>query len=91
MTHYHAADCYLQMNAFEMATLSLTMAIDAAGDQPQYAVIKQRATLMKASIQLQKLEFSKKAQEEAEKQYEQQKDATEVFEKKEEPKQQKKK
>lgn len=57
--HFHSADCYLQINAVEIAILCLSMAISVAGDQPQHALLKQRATLLKQSLE-------QKAQERAE-------------------------
>lgn len=53
LPHYHAADCYIQLNVPEMAVFSLGLAITAAGDQPQYAVVKERSTLMKESLEKQ--------------------------------------
>ena len=50
LPHYHAADCYIQLDVPEMATFSLGMAIASAGDQPQYAVVKERSTLMKETL-----------------------------------------
>lgn len=47
---FHSADCYLQTNLPSVACISLGMAIAAAGDQPQYALIKERASLMKATL-----------------------------------------
>lgn len=61
MPHYHAADCYLQMNVTELAILSLNMAISVAADQPQYAVLKERATLLKNGLEDQLKEENKKA------------------------------
>lgn len=53
LPHYHAADCYLQLETPELAIFSLGLAITAAGDQPQFAVIKERATLMKNTLEKQ--------------------------------------
>mgnify|MGYP003392846221 CR=1 FL=1 len=65
MPHYHAADCYLQMNTIHLAIVSLKMAIDAAGDQPQFSVVKERAALLKSSLEVQAKERAEKlAQEE---------------------------
>lgn len=50
LPHYHAADCYLQLKVPEMAIFSLGLAINAAGEQPQYAVVKERASLMKEGL-----------------------------------------
>ena len=50
LPHFHATDCYLQLNAPGLATISLGMAITAAGEQVQYKLIKERAELMKSAI-----------------------------------------
>jgi tetratricopeptide (TPR) repeat protein len=50
MPHYHSADCYIQLGALSLAILSLQMAIQAAADQPQYAILKERAELLKAGL-----------------------------------------
>lgn len=60
MPHYHSADCYLQLNAVELAVIALNMAITAAGDQPQYAVLKERAQLLKAGLDVQIKERAEK-------------------------------
>ncbi|MBS0634627.1 MAG: SycD/LcrH family type III secretion system chaperone, partial [Verrucomicrobia bacterium] len=39
--HFHATDCYLQLGAKAIASYSLQLAIEAAGEQPQYQTIKQ--------------------------------------------------
>lgn len=53
--HYHAADCYIQLNAPLLAVFALDMCINAAKDQPQYDTIKQRAELMKEALDKQVL------------------------------------
>lgn len=63
LPHYHAADCYLQLGFPEMAAFSLGLVLAAAGDQPQYAVIKERARLMKETLDKELDEKVKKAQE----------------------------
>jgi type III secretion system low calcium response chaperone LcrH/SycD len=50
LPHYHAADCYIQLNLPIMAIFSLDLAITAAGTQPQYAVIRERALLMRDTL-----------------------------------------
>jgi type III secretion system low calcium response chaperone LcrH/SycD len=50
LPHFHAADCYLKLKAFELARFSLSMAINIAGEQPQYTIVKERAILMRSSI-----------------------------------------
>ena len=70
LPHYHAADCYLQLGYPEMAAFSLGLVIAVAADQPQYAIIKERARLMKETLDAESAEKAKKfeAQEAAEKQ-----------------------
>jgi type III secretion system low calcium response chaperone LcrH/SycD len=50
LPHYHAADCYIQLGIPLLATFSLGLAIKAAGDQPQYSIVKERATLMREAL-----------------------------------------
>lgn len=50
LPHYHAADCYMQLNLPVMAIFSLDLAISSAGNQPQYAIIKERAKLMRDAL-----------------------------------------
>lgn len=63
LPHYHAADCYLQLGFPEMAAFSLGLVLATAGEQPQYAVIKERARLMKETLDKELDEKVKKAQE----------------------------
>lgn len=63
LPHYHAADCYLQLGFPEMAAFSLGLVLTTAGEQPQYAVIKERARLMKETLDKELDEKVKKAQE----------------------------
>lgn len=51
MPHYHSADCYLQMGMNELAILALGMAVTTAGEQPQYAILRERASLLKKSLE----------------------------------------
>ena len=51
LPHFHAADCYLQMQKPIIASFSLNMAIKAAGEQKQYTLVKERATLMKKTLE----------------------------------------
>ena len=50
LPHYHAADCYIQLGLIPLAIFSLDMAQTTAGDQPQYSVIKERASLMRETL-----------------------------------------
>lgn len=67
LPHYHAADCYIQLGVPILAIFSLNMAIVSAGDQPQYAVVKERATLMKDALHKQVHEESMRARKEEQK------------------------
>ena len=60
LPHYHSADCFIQLDAPPMAIFSLDLAIAAAGDQPQYSVIKERAVLMRDTLEKQVKEDSEK-------------------------------
>jgi type III secretion system low calcium response chaperone LcrH/SycD len=51
LPHYHAADCYMQLEVPSLALFSLGLAITTAGDQPQFAALKERASLMKEALQ----------------------------------------
>lgn len=53
LPHFHAADCYIQLEVPTLAIFSLGLAISAAGDQPQYAIVKERASLMRAALEKQ--------------------------------------
>lgn len=50
LPHFHATDCYIALNALATASYSLQLAIEVAGQQPQYESIKERATLMKEAL-----------------------------------------
>jgi type III secretion system low calcium response chaperone LcrH/SycD len=50
LPHFHAADCYIQLDVPTLAIFSLGLAITAAGDQPQYAIVKERASLMREAL-----------------------------------------
>jgi type III secretion system low calcium response chaperone LcrH/SycD len=50
LPHFHSADCYLQLKMPTTALFSLGMAITAAGNQSQYALVKDRAILMKQAL-----------------------------------------
>jgi len=50
LPHFHSTDCYIQLGAIAIASYSLQLAIETAGDQPQYESIKQRAVLMKEAL-----------------------------------------
>lgn len=64
LPHYHAADCYIQLNFPMMALFSLRLTIKTAGAQPQYAIIKERATLMEKAL---KKQVKEEIEEEAKK------------------------
>jgi type III secretion system low calcium response chaperone LcrH/SycD len=45
LPHYHSSDCFIQMKDYLSAMLCLELAIDRAGDKPEYAKLKERAQL----------------------------------------------
>jgi type III secretion system low calcium response chaperone LcrH/SycD len=53
--HYHSSDCFIQMKDYLSAMVCLQMSIDIAGQQPQYAKIKERAQLSLDSLKQQDL------------------------------------
>ncbi len=53
--HYHSSDCFIQMKDYLSAMVCLQMTIDIAGQQPQYAKIKERAQLSLDSLKEQDL------------------------------------
>jgi type III secretion system low calcium response chaperone LcrH/SycD len=48
--HFHASDCYLQMNDKASAILMLELAVLRSGDKPEYQILKDRAQLTIDSI-----------------------------------------
>lgn len=48
--HYHASDCYVEMKDPLSAIISLDLAVQRAGDKPEYAKIKERALLTIESL-----------------------------------------
>lgn len=59
LPHYHSVDCYLQMEALPLAISSLETTIKVCGTQPQYAILKERAELLKSSLDQQQKEALK--------------------------------
>lgn len=53
--HYHASDCYIEMKDKLSAIISLDLAIQRAGDKPEYAKVKERASLTIESLKNQML------------------------------------
>jgi type III secretion system low calcium response chaperone LcrH/SycD len=51
--HYHTSDCFIQMKDYLSAMLCLELAIDRAGDKPEYAKMKERAQLSLESLKQQ--------------------------------------
>ena len=51
--HYHSSDCFIQMKDYLSAMICLELAIDRAGDKPQYAKMKERAQLSLESLKKQ--------------------------------------
>jgi type III secretion system low calcium response chaperone LcrH/SycD len=75
MPHYHAAECYLKLHDPGSACISLGLAIDAAGSQEQYVILKERCQLtrdrltklIKKKIKEKKMKRVKKTSEKAKK------------------------
>ena len=51
--HYHSSDCFIQMKEYLSAMLCLELAIERAGDKPEYAKMKERAQLSLESLKKQ--------------------------------------
>lgn len=47
---YYASDCHLQLNDTDAALTNLILAILQSGDRPEYAILKERATMIRDSI-----------------------------------------
>lgn len=58
LPHYHASDCFLQMNDKPSALISLELAIKRAGEKPEYQKLKDRALLTVENL---KKEIEKRA------------------------------
>jgi type III secretion system low calcium response chaperone LcrH/SycD len=56
LPYYHAADCYIHMDALPMALRALELTITTAGEDPQYKKIAERSLAMMRSI-IEKLEL----------------------------------
>jgi len=48
--HFHASDCYLQMDNPISALVSLEMAVKRAGEKPQFSTLRDRALLTISSV-----------------------------------------
>lgn len=48
--HFHASDCYIQMNDKASAILMLELAVLRSGDKPEYQILKDRALLTIESL-----------------------------------------
>ena len=51
--HYHSSDCFIQMKDYLSAMVCLELAINRAGDKPEYAKMKERAQLSLESLKKQ--------------------------------------
>lgn len=47
---YHSSDCFIQTKEYLSAMISLELAIDRAGDKPEYTKMKERAQLSLESL-----------------------------------------
>jgi type III secretion system low calcium response chaperone LcrH/SycD len=52
--YFHGAECFLRLGKHTMARNGLTLAIATAGDQEEYALLKERATLIKNALEEEK-------------------------------------
>lgn len=43
--HFHASDCYIQLGDKASAIIALEMAVQKAGDKPEFATLKERALI----------------------------------------------
>lgn len=48
--HYHCSDCFIQLNDKISAMIALELAVQRAGDKPEYKNLKDRATLTIESL-----------------------------------------
>lgn len=48
--HYHASDCFLQLNDIPSAVLSLQLAIEQASTRPEHTMLKERAHMTLQSL-----------------------------------------
>jgi type III secretion system low calcium response chaperone LcrH/SycD len=48
--HYHSSDCFIQMKDYLSAMLCLELAIEHAGNKPEYAKIKERSLMSLESL-----------------------------------------
>jgi type III secretion system low calcium response chaperone LcrH/SycD len=51
--YYHSSDCFIQMKDYLSAMFCLELAIQKAGDKPQFAKVKERALMSLESIKKQ--------------------------------------
>lgn len=51
--HYHSSDCFIQMNNYFSAMVSLEMTIARSGNKPEYSKIKERALMGLESLKQQ--------------------------------------
>jgi len=51
--HYHSSDCFTQMKEYLSAMICLELAIEQAGEKPEYAKMKERAQLNLESLKKQ--------------------------------------
>lgn len=50
LPHFHAADCYIKMNALPLAEMCLNNTIETCGQKKEYEIIKERASLMLTAV-----------------------------------------
>lgn len=60
--YYHSSDCFMQLKDYISAMICLEMAIQKAGDKPEYTKLKERAILSLESLKKQQQTVSNQAQ-----------------------------
>lgn len=50
LPHFHAADCYIKLNALPLAQMCLKNAIQLCGEKKEFEVVKERAMLMLTAV-----------------------------------------
>jgi len=67
---FHAADCYIKLKVYEIAEFSLQKCLELCGDKQQFALVKERASVMLEACQAEIAIENKKVEEALKKQAE---------------------
>ncbi|MBS0634480.1 MAG: SycD/LcrH family type III secretion system chaperone [Verrucomicrobia bacterium] len=59
LPHFHAADCYIKINALPLAEMCLNNTIECCGQKKEYEVVKERALLMLTAVKQELAEMLK--------------------------------